>query len=145
MKGKALVRGLGAGSAASVPGLRLLTLSGCTERRAPVQRSRVGQKLSELTTSRVVLLVLGMLFILPVCMIGGGIYGSYPDLGVDGLDVSHPNSTRFRVNTQSCTYFLSATRGLVVNFHPVGMSCVGREAESLQSVGHVASVLRYGS
>lgn len=56
-------------------------------RRAPVRRSRVGQKLSELTTSRVVVLVLSMLFILPIYNIGGGIYGNPPLLGVEGLVV----------------------------------------------------------
>lgn len=72
-----------------------------------MQRSRVGQKLSDLTTSRVVLLVLGMLFILPVCMIGGGIYGSYPDLGVEGLDVSHPDAEPTRsdlIRSPSCEH-----------------------------------------
>ena len=56
-------------------------------RRAPAPRSRVGQKLSNLTTSRVVVLVLSMLFILPAFNIGGGMYGSPPDLGIDGLKV----------------------------------------------------------
>lgn len=59
-------------------------------KRAPVQRSRVGQKLSDLTTSRVVVLVLSMLFILPWFNIGGGIYGNYPGLGLDGIDVRSP-------------------------------------------------------
>ncbi len=54
-------------------------------RRAPTPRSRVGQKLSNLTTSRVVVLVLGMLFITPAFNIGGGMYGSPPDLGLDGV------------------------------------------------------------
>ena len=56
-------------------------------RRAPAPRSRVGQKLSNLTTSRVVVLVLSMLFILPAFNIGGGMYGTPPDLGIDGLKV----------------------------------------------------------
>ena len=58
-----------------------------TGRRAPAPRSRVGQKLSNLTTSRVVVLVLSMLFILPAFNIGGGMYGTPPDLGIDGLKV----------------------------------------------------------
>ncbi len=53
----------------------------------PAPRSRVGQKLSNLTTSRVVVLVLGMLFITPAFNIGGGMYGSPPDLGLDGVNV----------------------------------------------------------
>ena len=56
-------------------------------RRAPAPRSRVGQKLSNLTTSRVVVLVLSMLFVLPAFNIGGGMYGSPPDLGLDGVKV----------------------------------------------------------
>ena len=52
------------------------------------QRSlRVGQKLSDLTTSRVVLLVLAMLFVLPVFNIGSGIYGSAPPLGSAAVKV----------------------------------------------------------
>ena len=47
----------------------------------------MGQKLSNLTTSRVVVLVLGMLFITPAFNIGGGMYGSPPDLGLDGVKV----------------------------------------------------------
>ena len=86
----------------------------CTGRRAPVQRSRVGQKLSELTTSRVVVLVLSMLFILPVYNICGGIYGNYPDLGVDGLSVRKPDAAAPPVASIGCNdvnlsrrYFLS--------------------------------------
>lgn len=51
------------------------------------QPSRVGQKLSDLTTSRVVLLVLAMLFVLPVFNIGSGIYGTAPPLGSAGVKV----------------------------------------------------------
>jgi len=47
----------------------------------------VGQKLSDLTTSRVVLLVLAMLFVLPVFNIGSGIYGTAPPLGSAGIQV----------------------------------------------------------
>ncbi len=53
---------------------------------------QVGQKLSDLTTSRVVLLVLAMLFVLPVFNIGSGIYGSAPPLGSAGVKV--PNEFR---------------------------------------------------
>ena len=53
---------------------------------------QVGQKLSDLTTSRVVLLVLAMLFVLPVFNIGNGIYGSAPPLGSAGVKV--PNESR---------------------------------------------------
>ena len=66
-----------------------------TGQRAPVRRSRVGQKLSELTTSRVVVLVLSMLFILPIYNIGGGIYGNPPHLGMEGLVVSPSSSLAF--------------------------------------------------
>lgn len=48
----------------------------------------MGQKLSDLTTSRVVLLVLAMLFVLPVFNIGSGIYGTAPPLGSAGIQVS---------------------------------------------------------
>lgn len=53
------------------------------------QPSRVGQKLSDLTTSRVVLLVLAMLFVLPVFNIGSGIYGTAPSLGSAGIKVGY--------------------------------------------------------
>ena len=48
---------------------------------------RVGQKLSDLTTSRVVLMVLAMLFVLPIYNIGSGIYGTAPALGPAGVQV----------------------------------------------------------
>lgn len=48
---------------------------------------RVGQKLSDLTTSRVVLMVLAMLFVLPIFNIGSGIYGTPPALGPSTVQV----------------------------------------------------------
>ncbi len=55
-------------------------------------RRRVGQKLSDLTTSRVVLMVLAMLFVLPIFNIGSGIYGTPPALGPSGVQVQRlPN------------------------------------------------------
>jgi hypothetical protein len=50
-------------------------------RRSSMPRSRVGQKLSDLTTSRVVMLVLLMMFIMPLLFLGTGIYNNYPALG----------------------------------------------------------------
>ena len=54
-----------------------------------MQRSKVGQKLSDLTTSRVVLLVLVILFVTPAYNIGSGIYGSNPALGSAGVKVQY--------------------------------------------------------
>lgn len=96
-----------AASSLSGPDQRIIN----TGRRAPVQRSRVGQKLSDLTTSRVVVLVLSMLFILPIYNIGGGIYGSYPGLGLDGLDVRHPDSMRSRVKSRNSFTFSETSQG----------------------------------
>lgn len=51
----------------------------------PVQQSRVGQKLSELTTRRVVLGVLAMVFVLPYWEIANGVYGESPTFDEEGL------------------------------------------------------------
>lgn len=50
-----------------------------------VQQSRVGQKLSELTTRRVVLGVLTMVFVLPYWDIANGVYGGSPNFEDVGL------------------------------------------------------------
>lgn len=50
-----------------------------------VQQSRVGQKLSELTTRRVVLGVLTMVFVLPYWDIANGVYGGSPTFDDKGL------------------------------------------------------------
>ncbi|KAK9817269.1 hypothetical protein WJX72_012075 [[Myrmecia] bisecta] len=53
------------------------------------QRSRVGQKLSDLTTRRVIIGVLGLLLVIPAFNINSGLYGDYPDLGGGGLSMLH--------------------------------------------------------
>jgi hypothetical protein len=63
--------------------------------------AQVGQKLSDLTTSRVVLLVLAMLFVLPVFNIGSGIYGSAPPLGSAAVKVSH-HDVAARLASRAC-------------------------------------------
>lgn len=54
-----------------------------------VQQSRVGQKLSELTTRRVVLGVLTMVFVLPYWDIANGVYGGSPNFEDVGLLTLH--------------------------------------------------------
>ena len=54
-----------------------------------VQQSRVGQKLSELTTRRVVLGVLTMVFVLPYWDISNGVYGGSPTFQDLGLKTLH--------------------------------------------------------
>jgi hypothetical protein len=54
-----------------------------------VQQSRVGQKLSELTTRRVVLGVLTMVFVLPYWEIANGVYGEPPNYDELGLTSLH--------------------------------------------------------
>eukprot|EP00892_Ulva_mutabilis_P002380 jgi/Ulvmu1/12142/UM085_0006.1 len=55
----------------------------------PVQQSRVGQKLSELTTRRVVLGVLAMVFVLPYWEVANGVYGESPTFDIEGLRLLH--------------------------------------------------------
>lgn len=55
----------------------------------PVQQSRVGQKLSELTTRRVVLGVLAMVFVLPYWEVANGVYGESPTFDEQGLVLLH--------------------------------------------------------
>lgn len=55
----------------------------------PVQQSRVGQKLSELTTRRVVLGVLAMVFVLPYWDIANEVYGISPMFDEQGLRSLH--------------------------------------------------------
>jgi hypothetical protein len=54
-----------------------------------VQQSRVGQKLSELTTRRVVLGVLTMVFVLPYGDVMNGVYGESPSYDQAGLRSLH--------------------------------------------------------
>jgi hypothetical protein len=54
-----------------------------------VQQSRVGQKLSELTTRRVVLGVLTMVFVLPYWEVANGVYGESPSFEQAGLLTLH--------------------------------------------------------
>lgn len=60
----------------------------------PVQQSRVGQKLSELTTRRVVLGVLAMVFVLPYWDIANGVYGESPTFDEEGLHSLHNHALR---------------------------------------------------
>lgn len=55
----------------------------------PAQQSHVGQKLSELTTRRVVLGVLSIMFILPIWDASGGLYGGPEDFAEGGLRQLH--------------------------------------------------------
>lgn len=55
----------------------------------PVKQSHVGQKLSELTTRRVVLGVLTMVLILPFLDIANTLYGTAPRFSEEGLRTLH--------------------------------------------------------
>ena len=72
-------------------------LSGRVSRRSvftpQVKQSHVGQKLSELTTKRVVLGVLLMVLILPFLDIQNTIYGEDPSYSQDGLTSLHNLAT----------------------------------------------------
>eukprot|EP00891_Asterochloris_glomerata_P009900 jgi/Astpho2/9900/e_gw1.00152.86.1_t len=54
-----------------------------------VQRSRVGQMLSNLTTSRVIVGVLTLLLFIPCFNLNSGLYGDYPPLNKGGLQILH--------------------------------------------------------
>lgn len=53
------------------------------------ERSRVGQKLSDLTTQKVIVGILAILLIIPVFNIYSGLYGTYSGLTQGGLHVLH--------------------------------------------------------
>jgi len=67
-----------------------------------VRRSRVGQKLSDLTSQRVIVLILAMLIMIPGFNWNSGLYGNYNSNFVGGLSVLHDaflangNSTGFQ-------------------------------------------------
>lgn len=52
-------------------------------------RSRVGQKLSDLTTQKVIVGILTLLLIIPVFNIYSGLYGTYSPLDQGGLQMLH--------------------------------------------------------
>lgn len=54
-----------------------------------VRRSRVGQKLSDLTSQRVIVLILAMLIMIPGFNWNSGLYGNYNSNFVGGLSVLH--------------------------------------------------------
>ena len=53
------------------------------------ERSRVGQKLSDLTTQKVIVGILALLLIIPVFNIYSGLYGTYSSLVQGGLRMLH--------------------------------------------------------
>ena len=53
------------------------------------ERSRVGQKLSDLTTQKVIVGILAILLIIPVFNIYSGLYGTYSGLSQGGLQMLH--------------------------------------------------------
>eukprot|EP00210_Caulerpa_lentillifera_P001909 g1836.t1 len=60
-----------------------------TDEQVDLAESRVGQRLSDLTTRRVIIGVLGMLFILPLFEIEGGYYGQLTALDTAGVEILH--------------------------------------------------------
>lgn len=53
------------------------------------ERSRVGQKLSDLTTQKVIVGILAILLIIPVFNVYSGLYGNYSGLTQGGLNMLH--------------------------------------------------------
>ena len=73
------------------------------------RRSRVGQKLSDLTSQRVIVLILTMLLIIPGFNWNCGLYGGYNNISDGGLKMLHDiyladgNTTGFQqVSSQKC-------------------------------------------
>ena len=68
-----------------------------------VRRSRVGQKLSDLTSQRVIVLILTMLIMIPGFNWNSGLYGGYDSIFDGGLSMLHDgylangNTTGFRL------------------------------------------------
>lgn len=54
-----------------------------------VRRSRVGQKLSDLTSQRVIVLILTMLIMIPGFNWNSGLYGGYDSIFGGGLSMLH--------------------------------------------------------
>ena len=54
-----------------------------------VRRSRVGQKLSDLTSQRVIVLILAMLIMIPGFNWNSGLYGDYNTNFIGGLSILH--------------------------------------------------------
>ncbi len=54
-----------------------------------LRRSRVGQKLSDLTSQRVIVLILTMLIVIPGFNWDSGLYGGYPYFSNSGLQILH--------------------------------------------------------
>ena len=54
-----------------------------------MKRSRVGQKLSDLTTLRVVIGILALLLIIPAFNINSGLYGDASLINYGGLNMLH--------------------------------------------------------
>ena len=53
------------------------------------ERSRVGQKLSDLTTQKIIVGILAILLVIPVFNIYSGLYGTYTGLTQGGLNMLH--------------------------------------------------------
>lgn len=96
------------------------------------RRSRVGQKLSDLTSQRVIVLILTMLLIIPGFNWNCGLYGGYNNMSDGGLKMLHDiyladgNTTGFQqvnallewqtviaASVGSCTMHLGSTFRLV--------------------------------
>ena len=89
-----LAAGAGSTSSSSVSSSSLFSSFSNNYRKkkwwtTPPKRSRVGQRLSDLSASRVVVGVLALLLAIPSFNINSGIYGDYPSLAAGGLRMLH--------------------------------------------------------
>jgi hypothetical protein len=82
------------------------------------RRSRVGQKLSDLTSQRVIVLILTMLIMIPGFNWNCGLYGGYNDVSDGGLHMLHD------------TYLAD---GNTTGFQQVGLKCASIHPLHFQS------------
>lgn len=107
------------------------------------RRSRVGQKLSDLTSQRVIVLILTMLLIIPGFNWNCGLYGGYNNISDGGLKMLHDiyladgNTTGFQqVSSQKCTNqcLVESQTGIVAS---VGSCTVNLASNSGWCIGGV--------